>query len=388
MVLDSTPMGRGTQSLPCYYIDLNRERYSQGMGTSIDNLSTQNQAMVADRQPAPRGITPLIEIGSPNIHRNYLGREDEYLELLRYAYVPLAIWLCSLIQPNRRGATRCMCETFHLRFNKETGIIACADQGLFEAFSGPAMQQGHLWDIHLGRRIELDDDDLDGAQFIEDLLEDAILFPLRSSRSARVQERWETVEDVTGYWVTRPMSNPHVETDDDSDDPDDNSSDCDRYDELEVLRQDQDAALEHSSPAFQWDPNPAIRTEEYEDEPNSDVDMENDSDDEEYDPTVPDTGFGSGEDDEAECDNIEEPHGESAQGDVVARGAGREGEHKDADMGKGNPGGEDEMGVNGSDVTLTDSDDSVDSDFDSDEVLSGDEEALQSARQPYWKNFY
>ena len=54
------------------------------MARNIDNLSTDNQAMRGERQLAPRGITPFDEIGDPNIHRNYLGRTKEYLELLRY----------------------------------------------------------------------------------------------------------------------------------------------------------------------------------------------------------------------------------------------------------------------------------------------------------------
>jgi hypothetical protein len=54
-----------------------------------DTLSTQNEALVQDRQLSPRGTTPLRDVGIPNIHRNYCGsgsedRSEEYVELLRY----------------------------------------------------------------------------------------------------------------------------------------------------------------------------------------------------------------------------------------------------------------------------------------------------------------
>lgn len=55
------------------------------MASTTDNLSTENQALRGERQLAPRGVTPLDEIGEPNIHRDYHGRAKEYLELLRYA---------------------------------------------------------------------------------------------------------------------------------------------------------------------------------------------------------------------------------------------------------------------------------------------------------------
>ena len=89
-----------------------------------------------------------------------------------------------------------MCETFHLEFMKEDGIFAWADQNLYEEFSGPLMLPGDFWKIHLGRRIELDEDDLDGGQFLEELLEDALYFANRLIP-------WETVEETPGIWVTR-----------------------------------------------------------------------------------------------------------------------------------------------------------------------------------------
>lgn len=54
-----------------------------------DTIPTQDEALIQDRQLSPRGMTPLREVGNPNIHRNYCGsgsadRSEEYLELLRY----------------------------------------------------------------------------------------------------------------------------------------------------------------------------------------------------------------------------------------------------------------------------------------------------------------
>lgn len=116
----------------------------------------------------------------------YVSREDEYEELLA------------------RGATRLMCETFELQFTLG-GIVAWADQNIFDEFTGSGMKKGDRWKICLGRRIQLDEEDLDGSQFVEDFLEDAVLFPLHFPLSNRVAERWETVEVTSGVWETRPM---------------------------------------------------------------------------------------------------------------------------------------------------------------------------------------
>ena len=113
--------------------------------------STINQAIHHDRSLVPRGNTPLLEDNGillrhpPPVEYRQKNREDEYKELLR------------------RGATRIMCETFHLEFSQQHGIYAWADPQLFEEFSGPEMENGDFWKIHLGRRISLDEDDEDGS---------------------------------------------------------------------------------------------------------------------------------------------------------------------------------------------------------------------------------
>jgi hypothetical protein len=68
------------------------------------------------------------------------------------------------------------------------------------------MKQGHTWKIRLGRRIELEEGDLDGSTFIEDLLEDAVMFPATIEECSKAQDQWETKEETPGVWVTRLKS--------------------------------------------------------------------------------------------------------------------------------------------------------------------------------------
>ena len=81
-----------------------------------------------------------------------------------------------------------MCETFHLSFSEEDGIIAWADDKIYEQFSGPAMLKGDFWKIHLGRRIDLDEDDLDGLMFIEGLL-GCVILSSQMAHSEQISQR-------------------------------------------------------------------------------------------------------------------------------------------------------------------------------------------------------
>ncbi|KAJ7786359.1 hypothetical protein B0H16DRAFT_28465 [Mycena metata] len=148
------------------------------MDTLDDADCSRNVAEEDDRVLTPRGDTPLgedVRCFPPAI---YCNRMEEYAEL------------------RRRGASRAMCETYQLQFHPTNGIIAWADEDLYEDFAGPAMQTGDSWKLMLGRRIELDEDDLDGSQFMVALLEDGVVFPLPHCG-------WETVEEEPGIWVTR-----------------------------------------------------------------------------------------------------------------------------------------------------------------------------------------
>lgn len=90
-----------------------------------------------------------------------------------------------------------MIYAYSLRFCLEDGIVAYADDALFEEFSGPAMKTGHIWKIYLGSRLELDPEDHDGCEFIEGLLEDAMMVEPRF-------REWKTEEVRNGLWETRP----------------------------------------------------------------------------------------------------------------------------------------------------------------------------------------
>jgi hypothetical protein len=237
-----------------------------------------------------------------------------------------------------------MCETFHLSFSEQNGIIAWADEDIYEQFSGPAMMKGDFWKIHLGRCIELDEDDLDGSMFIEGLLEEVLLYPPQCSTMKEYRhEAWETVEESPGIWITRLMS-ARIVGGSDSESEDFDAEDVEkRPSELWNPRDIYEKLLDAPpSP----DTGPVITLDEYElsdkeeeavNEEGSDVEMMDDSG-EAWKAGVPDAAWASdSEEDEVivlDNDNISEV---SPQ---------------------------------------VDQDSEVESDFDSDEVLSGDEEVV------------
>src|ERR1700761_2626509 len=77
-----------------------------------------------------------------------------------------------------RGATEAMCERFRLHFSSQGGIVAFADQELYEEFSGAAMNPSDVWKIHVGRSVDLEEHDKDGFWFMCGLLESATLYPV------------------------------------------------------------------------------------------------------------------------------------------------------------------------------------------------------------------
>ncbi|KAF9494522.1 hypothetical protein BDN71DRAFT_1507641 [Pleurotus eryngii] len=158
---------------------------SEGPPSAADSVSTNNEAVSLDRTSRARGTTPILELPPHLVPRMYTLRKDEYEELLA------------------RGATRLMCETFELQFTPDVGI-AWADQDIFDEFAGEG-----AW--------SLDGEDLDGSQFIEDLLEDAVVFQLYSLYGNRSPERWETVEATPGVWETRLVGDVACQTMHDAD---------------------------------------------------------------------------------------------------------------------------------------------------------------------------
>ncbi|KAH6873985.1 hypothetical protein BKA70DRAFT_1351386 [Coprinopsis sp. MPI-PUGE-AT-0042] len=119
-----------------------------------------------------------------------------------------------------RGATPLMVSTFSLRFTVEEGIVAHGDDTLFDEteISGK---------IYLGSRVGLDPEDHDGSEFMEGLLEDAILFQQDSFR-------WETTKTGDGVWETKPCKEfRKVWSDTDSDSDGENIEDWQEEDEAD-----------------------------------------------------------------------------------------------------------------------------------------------------------
>ncbi|KAL5513689.1 hypothetical protein ACEPAH_4088 [Sanghuangporus vaninii] len=168
-----------------------------------------------------------------------------------------------------------MCETFCLERTQQKGIVAWADDELFKSFSGMSMKNGDNWKIYLGRRIHLDEDDIDGAQFIEYLLKEVLLFPSSHPRGplglerAKREMRWVTEQETLGIWATRPVVEEHVSTctgqrdcpcvvcDDNSDSSTDQLDITDR-----TLYEEEDDALECTLPRENL--GPVIEFDEYE----------------------------------------------------------------------------------------------------------------------------
>jgi hypothetical protein len=140
-----------------------------------------------------------------------------------------------------------MCETFHLEYTEVKGIHAWADWEIYHHYAGPHMEKGDFWKIHLGRRVELDEEDLDGSMFIEDLLEDALMYPMRSKTCERTYDKWETIEEIPGIWLTRLQA--HKEDDLDHDDilSEDDSSEHECSSQLSEATSDEDRELENPS---------------------------------------------------------------------------------------------------------------------------------------------
>ncbi|KAF5329506.1 hypothetical protein D9619_009324 [Psilocybe cf. subviscida] len=209
-----------------------------------------NLAINWDRSLVPRGHTPLLhgpflvpdlddEDSAPESSR--LQEVNSYLE-----YFPLLA----------RGATISMCERYQLEYTYEGGIYAWADEDLMDEFSGATMEPGDHWKIHLGRQITLVDKDTDGQEFIEDLLEDAVLFPLRSDLHPRMYERWQTTEEAPGVWVTRLIADRKEEADNSDWESDAGDNDL----EYEAVTSRGNAAIEPDAPTV---PEGPIRSNTY-----------------------------------------------------------------------------------------------------------------------------
>jgi hypothetical protein len=93
-----------------------------------------------------------------------------------------------------------MCETFHMEFSNETGIVAWANEEIYEQFAGPAMRDDDFWKIYL---VELESHDIDGSDYLLGFLEEVLLYPMRPPNGP-CGGQYETVEESPGIWATRP----------------------------------------------------------------------------------------------------------------------------------------------------------------------------------------
>lgn len=157
--------------------------------SGYNSQTTENQSLSYDRQLTPRSTTSLRDI-PPHFHNILMQTMPEEYRSRHVEYIALI----------RRGATPRMCETFHLEFDKKQGIYAWADDDIFNTFSGSGMVEGDRWRIRLGCRIQLDPLDPDGSEFMEDLLEEALFYPVHNEGV-----EWVTIRAPTGEWVTQPV---------------------------------------------------------------------------------------------------------------------------------------------------------------------------------------
>jgi hypothetical protein len=89
-------------------------------------VSASSWMWVRQRVLAPRGTTPLLDVDRENecLPEAYRNRN--------WSLEDQGGYFCLL----ERGATRLMCETFELEFSQQHGILACADDEIYETFSG------------------------------------------------------------------------------------------------------------------------------------------------------------------------------------------------------------------------------------------------------------
>lgn len=129
------------------------------------------------------------------------------------------------------------------------------------------MLPGEEWKIHLGRRVVLNHDDLDGSMFMEDLVDEII--------HSTKRDIWETVKE-DGIWVTRPIC---FDGDDDDDDDagDDSEDDSDSSSSDDSSHYQEDRIYDDAQEALK---NPLRLNDDYE---SSDSSVINDDSDEEED---------------------------------------------------------------------------------------------------------
>lgn len=288
-----------------------------------------------------------------------------------------------------------MCTIFSMRFKKEVGIIAVLTPEIKETFAGPTMLPEDEWELWLGREVRLDSDDEDGSDFIIGLLEDVLLFS--GNHFTRRSLMWETVRTVNllqaTVWMTRPTGTPLAAFGSPGlrERADTESSVDSTSGEDERARDPADRLLKKPF----VESGPTIHRDEYELTDVEALETDDDGDDDVADPgygmnpRYDDWNWSDGEDDGlygsedehevADAERFAHADVSQAEGDVQMKieedeTAGRITGFYLAGPSHGS------QTVRASEAETQDDeelDSPVDSDFDEDEVLSGDEDVLQ-----------
>jgi hypothetical protein len=130
-------------------------------------LAETGLATHPDRVLYPRGYSPVPldqDLAEPTaVPLMYTRRADEFRALLA------------------RGASEQMCVRYHLVLDNTTGIIALADTLLHEEYGNPTTAFNGQWYVFVGRQINRAPDDLDGEEFMHDLLEEVLFCSVQRS---------------------------------------------------------------------------------------------------------------------------------------------------------------------------------------------------------------
>ncbi|KAL8290324.1 hypothetical protein RQP46_002582 [Phenoliferia psychrophenolica] len=154
-----------------------------------DELLAASPFYQPDRCTHPRSTTPLLTV--PPILTPLLFSNTTHSPAL----------FSSLLA---RGCSPRMIALYQLEFSDKGGIVAWADEDVFQAFSGDEMKQGDQWKICLGRRVKLDNKDADGSAFVHELLDDVYYGTQLSTIYSKYRNHRRRFQGPGGHieWVT------------------------------------------------------------------------------------------------------------------------------------------------------------------------------------------
>jgi hypothetical protein len=257
----------------------------------------------------------------------------------------------------------------------ERGIVATLTPEIKETFGGPEMGPEDIWKLYLGRTVRLDPTDIDGSEFIEGLLEDILFFS-----AAHYQQRnknWQTERSIyqRNVWVTQPTFDLDYEDEamlGDGESSDTESSTWDQVEQPVAAEELDDLTLDQ--PFVEY--GPTLHRDEYEV-----TDVEDLESDDDGDSDVADLGYGINA--RYEDANWSDGDDDGLYGSNIDNDATRQGINATS-LVDANTDRKPEwlMTIHGpfNATAPEDEDSAAGSDFDSDEVLSGDEEVLEIGR--------